>query len=152
MISQTAEYALRAIVFLGNEKGVPHTTAQISKATKAPSSYLSKVMQRLTAQGIVGSKRGLHGGFTITKPLTGLTMLDIVNAVDPMLRIHECPLGNKTHEKNLCPLHQNMDAAMEQAEEAFRKVTVDSLLDQPRLARACRFPCKARKPTCPVPA
>ena len=43
MISQTAEYALRAIVFLGNENGEARTTAQISKATKAPPSYLSNV-------------------------------------------------------------------------------------------------------------
>lgn len=148
MISQTAEYALRAIVFLGNENGVPNTTAQISKAIKAPPSYLSKVMQRLTAQRIVGSQRGVHGGFTITKPLTKLTMLDIVNAVDPMVRIHECPLGNKAHEKNLCPLHRTMDATMAQAEEGFRSVTVESLLDQPRQARSCRFPCKARNSTC----
>ena len=149
MISQTAEYALRAIVFLGNERGAPQTTAQISKATKAPASYLSKVMQKLNQQDIVGSQRGLHGGITIRKPLTELTILDVVNAVDPILRIRECPLGNKAHEKNLCPLHSTMDAMLEQAEEAIRKVTINSLLDQPWQIRSCRFPCASRRDTCP---
>ena len=152
MISQTAEYALRAIVFLGNEKGLPQTTSQISKATKAPSSYLSKVMQRLSQQGIVGSQRGLHGGFTIKKPLTDLTILDVVNAVDPILRIHECPLGNKAHGKNLCALHRTMDDTLAQAEETFGNVTVDSLLEPPRPARSCRFPCKTRGACCPAPS
>ncbi|MGK0185865.1 MAG: Rrf2 family nitric oxide-sensitive transcriptional repressor [Verrucomicrobiales bacterium] len=152
MISQTAEYALRAIVFLGNEKGIPQTTSKISSATKAPSSYLSKVMQRLSQQGIVGSQRGLHGGFTIKKPLTELTILDVVNAVDPILRIHECPLGNKAHGKNLCALHRTMDDTLAQAEESFRKITVDSLLEQPKLKKTCRFPCKTRGTCCPTPS
>jgi Rrf2 family protein len=152
MISQTSEYALRAIVFLGNEGGIPQTTAQISAATKAPSSYLSKVMQKLNQQGIVGSQRGLHGGFTIKKPLTELTILDVVNAVDPIQRIKECPLGNRAHAKNLCPLHSTMDAMMAQAEETLRNVTIDNLLEEPRRARACRFPCKARSTKCAAPS
>ena len=147
MISQTAEYALRAIVFLGNEGGLPRTTSQISDATQAPSSYLSKVMQRLTQQGIVGSQRGLHGGFTIKKPLDQITALDVVNAVDPFERIHECPLGNKAHGKNLCPLHRLMDDTIAQTEESLRDVTIESLLEKPRAPRACRFPCKKREAT-----
>ncbi|MEO1837502.1 MAG: Rrf2 family transcriptional regulator [Akkermansiaceae bacterium] len=152
MITQTAEYALRAIVYLGNEEGHPRTTAQISAATRAPASYLSKVMQRLSEKGIVGSQRGLHGGFKIRQPLTELTILDVVNAVDPILRIRECPLGNKAHGKNLCPLHRCMDETLAHAEESFQAITVDNLLEKPRRGRTCRFPtsCKKRGPQCPT--
>ena len=146
MISQTSEYALRAVVFLGNEKGVPRTTAEISAATKSPPSYLSKVMQRLCREGIVGSQRGLHGGFTLAKAPDELTILDVVNAVDPIQRIHECPLGNKAHGKNLCTLHRTVDETLARAEESFRAVTVEQLLGEQRLARTCPFPvpCSAR--------
>jgi Rrf2 family nitric oxide-sensitive transcriptional repressor len=115
MISQTSEYALRAIVFLGNE-GVPRTSAEISKATKAPSDYLSKVMRNLVRAGIVGSRRGLHGGFALARPPEELSVLDVVNAVDPIQRIRECPLGNKAHGANLCTLHRTIDATMQRAE------------------------------------
>ena len=57
MISQTSEYALRAIVFLGNE-GVPRTAAEISRSVKAPPDYLSKVMRGLVREGIVASRQG----------------------------------------------------------------------------------------------
>lgn len=145
MISQTAEYALRAVIYLGNEGGVARTTSEISKSVKAPASYLSKVMQRLSRQGIVASQRGLHGGFKIAKPLVDVTVLDVVNAVDPIQRIRECPLGNKAHGKNLCPLHRCMDDTFAEAEETFRKITVDSLLEQPRRGRSCRFPKVSRR-------
>ena len=58
MISQTAEYALRAIVFLADQ-AEPRTTQQIAAATRVPPSYLSKVMQALSRARVVHSQRGL---------------------------------------------------------------------------------------------
>ncbi len=49
MFSQTAEYALRAVVYLASQPGTPRTTQEIAKATQVPTGYLSKVMQSLGA-------------------------------------------------------------------------------------------------------
>ena len=144
MISQTSEYALRAIVFLGNE-GVPRTTAQISEATKAPADYLSKVMRRLVQQGVVASQRGLHGGFTLAYAPDELSVLDIVNAVDPLQRIHECPLGNKAHAVNLCTLHRTIDDTLAHAEETLGNVTVEQILGEQKGVRTCPFPIPCGK-------
>lgn len=139
MISQTSEYALRAIVFLGNE-GEPRTTAEISKATKTPSDYLSKVMRGLVREGIVASRRGLHGGFSLARLPQETSVLDIISAVDPIKRIRECPLGNKAHGVKLCTLHRTIDETLAIAEETFRNLTVDQLLGEQRGSRACPFP------------
>ena len=82
MISQTAEYALRAIIFLASQAGEPSTTAQLAEETDAPPSYLAKVMKGLNRAGIVGSQRGLHGGFTLAREPHEVTVLEVVNAVD----------------------------------------------------------------------
>jgi Rrf2 family nitric oxide-sensitive transcriptional repressor len=151
MISQTSEYALRAMVFLGNE-GVPRTAAEISEATKAPSDYLSKVMRNLVRAGVVASRRGLHGGFTLARPAGELSVLDIINAVDPIKRIRECPLGNKAHGMNLCTLHRTIDGTMAQAEETFRNLTVDQILGEQKGARSCPFPIPCGKRSKGTPA
>ena len=93
MFSQTAEYALRAVVFLAAQDGVPRTTQEIARATQVPTGYLSKVMQGLGRARLVLSQRGLHGGFTLARPAAELTVLDIIQAVDPIQRIRSCPLG-----------------------------------------------------------
>ena len=147
MISQTSEYALRAIVFLGNE-GAPRTTAEISRSTKAPSDYLSKVMRGLVREGIVASRRGLHGGFTLARAPGELSVLDVVNAVDPLQRIRECPLGNKAHGVNLCTLHRTIDDTLARAEESFRQVTVKQLLGEEKGLRTCPFPISSGKARC----
>ena len=139
MISQTAEYALRAIVYLADQKGEPRTTALIAEATMIPAGYLAKVMQGLSRSRLVHSQRGLNGGFTLTNEPDDLTVLEIVNAVDPVRRFHECPLG--LHGINLCPLHRKLDDAAQLIEDSFGDTTIADLLNVPRARKPlCRFP------------
>ncbi len=139
MISLTAEYALRAIVFFGNQRGEAATTARVSEATNAPSSYLAKVLKGLRRAGIVSSQRGLHGGYTLTREPEDLTILDVVTAVDARQRIENCPLGRPAHTSGLCPLHRRMDHVMAAAEESYGETTIGELLEEPGLL--CSLPC-----------
>lgn len=131
MISQTAEYALRAIVHLADQSDAPQTTQQIAKVTCVPAGYLAKVMQGLSRAGLVRSQRGLHGGFTLAVAADKLTVLDVVQAVDPVQRIKYCPLGIKGHQ-TLCPLHSRLDDAAAMVEKALRSSTIAELLLEPK--------------------
>ena len=57
-----------------------------------------------------------------------LTILDVINTVDPIERITNCPLGLKTHTE-LCPLHAELDRAYAATEQAFANVTIQALID-----------------------
>ena len=131
MFSQTVEYALRAVVHLADHSPSPRTTDQIATATLVPKPYLSKVIQGLCRSNIVQSKRGAGGGVALVKSPSELTILDVVNAVEPIARIRQCPLGLKTHGIHLCPLHRRMDDALEMVEAAFRKTTLAEVLAEP---------------------
>lgn len=128
MISPTAEYALRAIVALAQGAGSPMVTATLVEITKVPPGYLPKVLQTLRRGGLVYSKRGLGGGFTLTRPPEQLTVLDVVNIVDPIKRIKRCPLDLESHRTSLCPLHRSLDEAAEMVEKSFASTTIAELL------------------------
>lgn len=141
MISQTAEYALRAIVFLAEREGEPQTTARIAEGTQVPARYLSKVMQSLSKTRIVHAQRGPNGGFVLAKPSDVLTVLEVINAVDPIQRFPECPLKIPHHGKNLCPLHRKLEDTAILAEQSFGGTTIRDLLDVPQTRKPlCRFP------------
>lgn len=128
MISQTAEYALRAIADLAAHYGKPRTTQQIAEATKVPSGYLAKILKDLNRAGLVHSQRGVKGGFTLLPHPDELPVNRILEAVSPLQRIRECPLGLKEHANgNLCPLHRLLDDAMAKVETAFKSVTIGEL-------------------------
>ncbi len=135
MISQTAEYALRSVVCLASYPDAALITEEIAKITKVPRSYLSKVLQSLGRAGIVNARRGLHGGFSLAKPADALSLLEVINAVDPIPHIETCPLGLKQHGVNLCPLHKRLNDAITLIENAYRDSTIDDLLKEPTLSK-----------------
>jgi Rrf2 family nitric oxide-sensitive transcriptional repressor len=139
MFSQTAEYALRAVVYLAAQGEEPRTTQQIAEATRVRPGYLAKVMQELSRHGLVHSQRGLHGGFTLTRSPNDLTVYDVIQAVDPLQRIRSCPLGIKGH-LNLCPLHRRLDDALKSVEEALKGSTIGELLLEPERSRGIPIP------------
>jgi Rrf2 family transcriptional regulator, nitric oxide-sensitive transcriptional repressor len=107
------------------------TTQQISQQAKVPAGYLSKVMQSLGRAGLVDSFRGLGGGFLLTRDPDKLSIFEVIQAVDPLQRIRECPLDLKSHGTHLCPLHRRLDDAMASVEQAFRQTTIGELLEMP---------------------
>jgi Rrf2 family protein len=131
VFSQTVEYALRAVAHLAYEAPNPRTTEQVAEATRVPPAYLSKVLQALSRGGIVKSQRGVGGGISLARPAEELTILEVVNAVEPIQRIKSCPLGLKSHGVRLCPLHRRIDDAMATVEAAFGSTTLAEILAEP---------------------
>lgn len=126
MFSQTVEYALRAVMFLAGSDGTPASSERISHTMRIPRAYLSKVMRGLVVANIVESQLGPNGGFVMARTIDQVSVLDVVNAVDPLRRITSCPLGRPDHLK-LCPLHREMDNAIEHVEKRLRGVTIKQL-------------------------
>lgn len=131
MFSLTVEYALRAVVHLAHEAPAARTTAQIADATQVGPAYLAKILQGLAKAGIVATQRGVGGGVSLGRDPADLTILDVVNAVEPIRRITTCPLGLKTHGVRLCPLHRRVDDAMALVEKAFGDTTLAEVLADP---------------------
>lgn len=129
MISQTAEYCLRAVVCLAGASGQPQTTHQIAEATKIPSGYLCKILQTLGRAGMVFAQRGLNGGFVLLRDPATLSLLEVVRVADPSHRVTTCPLG--IHGTDLCALHRQLDEAAALAERALSSRTIAELMTAP---------------------
>src|SRR5688500_15876612 len=138
MFSQTAEYALRAVVVLANDVEKPWTAQDIASQSLVPQDYLMKVLQALAKAGLVTAQRGRGGGFILTRPPSKIAVLDVITAVDPIRRIKHCPLGLKAHSTVLCPLHRKLDDAIRSVEEAFASTTIGELLADPSPVRPLR--------------
>jgi len=129
LISQTAEYALCAVVHIAESGGGPLTTRAISRAMNIPAGYLSKVLRTLANGNIVSAQRGVGGGFTLNAPPKDLTLSDILKCVDGgMSRMLECPLGIPEHT-SLCAVHTLLDNAAAQIESILNSTTIADLLD-----------------------
>jgi len=139
MFSMTTEYALRAAVYLSESGSVMRTSQQVAEATRVPVRYMAKVLQLLAEDGLAISQRGPSGGFTLAREPSAITLLDIVQAVEPIKRIRSCPLNLPEHEHQLCPLHRAMDDLAAQAERSLGATTLADVMTEPLVPLGIRI-------------
>lgn len=127
MLSKTADYALRTVACLSGDDSHAERADVLAEQTKVPRRYLNKVLKDLVESGLIASRPGPGGGYSLSRSPDEITILDVVNAVGPLERIRHCPLGLPSHTE-LCPLHQELDRAYAATEEAFADVTLGQIL------------------------
>lgn len=137
MFSQTTEYALRAMSWLALSPDRLVPTGQLADRTKVPPHYLAKVLQQLATADLIVGRRGVHGGYKLTRPASAITLLDVVRSVATVERITTCPLGLDNHGPNLCPLHRKIDEAARVLIDTYGSVTLQDLVNQPDRKPLC---------------
>ena len=147
MLSKTSEYALRSVVYLAENPTSANPLQVIATTTQVPPGYLSKVLQQLVRAGLLTSQRGLGGGFSLARPATEMSVYDVVQAVDPISRILECPLKLPEHRDELCALHRRLDDVMEMVEHSFRLTSVADLLIKPTFPKVLEAKKKTTRRT-----
>src|SRR3954453_3004867 len=83
MFSTKAEYGVRVMAHLAKTGGdVPISLGSIADSEGLPLAYLEHLVQRLRKAGLVESRRGAHGGYTLAREAGGIKMADVVRALE----------------------------------------------------------------------
>lgn len=114
MLSKSAEYAIRAIHCLASlGRGEPVPASELADRVGVPENYLSKLLHRLQQAGVVTSRRGRGGGFTLAADPSRIALAEIVEPFDPDLLHRRCLLGRpECRDDSPCAAHEPwMEAA-----------------------------------------
>ena len=93
LLTKASEYALLSI-FCISDKTEPLDVDTISTTVGISKSFLAKILQKLTKGGILKSYKGVRGGFVLARPVTQISILDIIKAVEEnAAAVFECTSG-----------------------------------------------------------
>lgn len=81
-ISEAASLGLHAMVVLASDEENHHTVREVAEMICASQAHLAKVLQTLTRAGLLESSRGPKGGFRLARSRDGITLLDVLEAID----------------------------------------------------------------------
>lgn len=126
LYSHTAELAIRAALFLALQPpGKLSPVREIARATRLPEPYLAKILQRLSAAGLVRAFRGPGGGLELGRDPQAINLWSIVCAVEECTKREQCVLGLQVcSEERPCSLHQRWGPLR----EAMRRLLEESTL------------------------
>ncbi len=133
MLSQTAEYALRAMACLAM-CGSVMTAPALAAQARIPTTYLSKVLRMLSVAKLVRGRRGIGGGYELAKSAKDISLLQVIDAIDGVSVAGAPELSRPTGEAapRLNQLHGRINAA----NQAFLDVLGSSSLHDVVLPRS----------------
>lgn len=90
MLSMKAKYALRALIVMARNKNKMLQIKAIAKDADVPQKFLETILLDLKNQGIVNSKRGIFGGYFLSRPAEQIMVGNIIRTIDGPLAPIRC--------------------------------------------------------------
>jgi Rrf2 family transcriptional regulator, iron-sulfur cluster assembly transcription factor len=130
MLSHTAEYALRAALYLAEHgQGRLVQVGEMAEALRIPRNYLSKILHALTRHGVLRSTRGKSGGFQLARTPDGLYLVQVVGPFGNLGDKRQCLLGRpQCTDRAACAAHARWKELAERMVVFFRETTLAELL------------------------
>ncbi len=127
-LSKTSEYALRILTFMAREPQQTYTAKSLIESLKISDKYLRRLMTDLTKAGFIYSIQGRDGGYAFARPVSGILLADIVDAVESMEKYTGCILGFEAcSDENPCVMHSFWAGTREEFIRTFTTRTLDQL-------------------------
>jgi len=112
MLTQTGEYALRALVYMARKGEEGYSgVKEIAASTGVPANYLAKILQQLARAKVLESQKGFGGGFKVARKLSKISLMDIIDPLERVDKFRQCVLGQRLcNDQVACPLHHTWKA------------------------------------------
>ncbi len=137
-ISRRAEYALRALLLIARDQNEKvHQIQELSDRGNIPVKFLEQILLNLRNEGLLTSKRGVGGGYSLRKRASDIVVLDIVELLDGPVAPLPCALDRPGElcgcpDPARCPLKPLMRQARDAIRDVLSTKTVQDLLDESR--------------------
>jgi Rrf2 family protein len=142
-VTRAADYGIRVMIHMATLPA--HERAllpALARATGAPQSFLSKVLQALCRAGFIASRRGQAGGFEMLPPGRKASVRAVIEAIEGPINLNLCMIsGASCKRKSYCAAHPVWVSAQEAMLGVLNSATIADLAiqqaaAQPRASRA----------------
>lgn len=131
--STSIEYAVHTLIYMADRRAGTGRESpavlvgDIARAIKAPESYLRKVLQQLARGGLLSSRRGVKGGFSLARDAQKITLRDVVEAVDGHLPTWCCVKEKQRCNEAPCPVSAAFAEARQKMADSLDQSTIGAL-------------------------
>jgi Rrf2 family transcriptional regulator, iron-sulfur cluster assembly transcription factor len=131
VLSNTAQYALQAMLYLGQRAGAgPIRVDEIADNLAVPRNYLSKILHMLVKEKVLFSLRGPRGGFELARPAAAITLYEVVEPFHDIEARRTCLLGRKEcSDIHPCVIHNQWKDVATEVARFFRETSLADVVE-----------------------
>lgn len=132
-LSKKADYGLIALKHLATHDGQGAcSAADIAQLYRISAPLMAKVLQKLAKQGLLAARHGSGGGYTLGKPASKITALDVISAIDGPQFITSCVTHHGECEQTpTCTVREPLRRVNESIMRVLNAVTISQMSDEP---------------------
>jgi Rrf2 family protein len=98
---------------------------EIAECYDIPLELLAKVLQQLTHRGLLVSQMGIRGGYHLARPITAISVADIIEAIDGPLAITACgPADERCEQFSKCNVRDPLWRVKDRIVEVLQTFTL----------------------------
>lgn len=129
LLTRDTDYALRALFFFARHKNKRIESGTLVEQLKIPRPFLRKILQRLSADGILHSYKGQGGGFILAVAPDDVRIGDVLKIFQGQFSFENCFFKKKRcPNRPACALRRRIKSLEEKVRREFEAVTIASLV------------------------
>ena len=136
MLSKKTKYGLKALTFIArSDSESPVRVSEIAKSESIPQKFLESILLTLRKAGILGSKKGKHGGYYLRSAPSEIKMTDVMRVLEGPIAMVPCVSLNYYEkcddcpDENKCSVHKLMIEVRDNTLKVFRNTSLADLSD-----------------------
>jgi Rrf2 family protein len=130
--SRTTEYALRVMTHMAKAPRDAHSSFALHRALKIPQKYLQRLLTTLSKRGLIRSARGRTGGYVLASPPRGISLADIIEAVEGFDRQPQCLFGFAACRLDRpCSMHTRWARHQQSVIRTLSRATLADVIKEP---------------------
>jgi len=108
----------------------PVSLKHIAERQVISGSYLEQIFRRLRESGLVVSRLGARGGYSMDKALSEITVSEVLRSVDEQLTTKGCVGDQPCRSDEHCNCHILWERVDSHFEELLSRVTLQDVIDK----------------------
>ena len=129
LLTRNTDYAVRAICYMATHRGEVVAVPAMVEELKIPRPFLRKILQTLSKDRIITSRRGVGGGFQLALPADKILLTELIRIFQGPVKVSECLFKKKVCPNiKVCPLKKKLGAIERYVESELKAITIGELL------------------------
>ena len=129
LFTRESDYAVRIVRAL--KDGGRLNIKTICEKEDIPEAFGYKILKKLANAGVISITRGAMGGYSLQKPVTELTLYDVIVSVEPDFAVMECihHFCKRYGQGNLCKVHAELVGIQKMVEDLLKQKKLAEILE-----------------------